>query len=150
MIVVDLGCATIGTEESVLKLTRRFRPLLLFGFDPLVTPGQRVVDSTVIIESAAAAWTCDGFVSWHADTTRSRVVSDDESAVAVQAFDLNAWLRVLPSTAEVLLKLDVEGAEYPLLERLHDDGLDEGLNRVIVEWHAEERVELNCPVEEWT
>ncbi|KAF4691888.1 hypothetical protein FOZ60_014528 [Perkinsus olseni] len=53
--------------------------------------------------------------------------------------DFSAWLeRVVPASQmdEVLLKVDIEGAEYELMEHLNKSGVMRGrLSTVAVEWH---------------
>lgn len=159
MIVVDVGCMTHGDEESVLALVRRFRPAVLYGFDahPELVEGIDCVEGTVVVRRRLAAWTHDGVVPLYVGTTRTgvhegaRVVPTVETA----CFDLAAWLRCLPHGS--ILKLDVEGAEYPLLARIAEAGVDELLDLVLVEWHDPdrahgyfaERPSLACRVEDW-
>lgn len=155
MIVVDLGCKTIDQEESMLKLIARFQPELYYGFDPhpMLQEGVTVegvddwVGATVAVTRRLAAWTHDGFMPFVHDGTRSKLVLADGDE-QVRCFDLVGWLVTLPPVP-IVLKLDVEGAEYPLLRDLALRYGDRRLERVLVEWHSDERVELGCPVEEW-
>ena len=54
-----------------------------------------------------------------------------------KAFDLAAWVRTLPE-ARIVLKVDVEGAEYVLLPHLIAHGLMDRFSHVLVEWHTGE------------
>lgn len=147
MIVVDLGCYEHEVSDSVDYLVARFRPALLYGFDPLLERDHtRLVKRTRCVLRASAAWVHTGTLALHRNGTGTRVLEPGED---VPCFDLAEFVRDLPPT-RIVLKLDVEGAEYPLLERLHAQGLDSRLEVVLVEWHRPERVELDCPVEEWT
>lgn len=162
MIVVDVGCMPHGREESVRKLIGRFQPDILFGFDPHpdLVEGVEHAGDTVVVRKRAAAWIFGGQTLFKIDGICSGVAACDiakDGTVMVDCFDLAAWLRALP-VGEVVLKLDAEGAEYPLLARLHESGLDGRLQRVIVEWHPPDtahglytavRPELRCDVEEW-
>lgn len=158
MIVVDVGAMPQGPEESVHKLIHRFAPELYFAFDPHPSfeEGLAAVDGTLVMSRRVAAWT-------HTGTMRLRVDGDCTGVdlhgdAAVECFNFPAWLRTLPATVETVVKLDAEGAEYPLLADLADQSLDKRLALVIVEWHPpetahgwyrEERPTLRCPVEEW-
>jgi hypothetical protein len=54
-----------------------------------------------------------------------------------------------------IVKMDVEGAEYPLIRHLIETGADKKLERLLVEWHPPTTGRayllslLSCPVEEW-
>lgn len=157
MIVVDVGAMLQGPEESVHKLIDRFQPELLYAFDPhpAFVEGVDRIDDTVVVSRRAAAWTKDGYVGLLVDGICTGV---DHAGVPVRCFDLAAWLWTLPfAGGGVVLKLDAEGAEYPLLHEVGLSSVDAYLDRVIVEWHPPEtahgfygdRPVLRCPVEEW-
>lgn len=172
MIVVDLGCKSHAGEESIQKLCDRFHPDVLFGFDPypelgegvstrLSKSGQGGVYVSLVITRRVAAWVTDGNLPFKFDGTRSGYAPAAPSEyfspyTQVQCFNFVAWLALLPPVP-IVVKLDVEGAEYRLLPALHSAGLDSRIERVIVEWHDEpafisrSRVEglLACPVELW-
>lgn len=149
MIVVDLGCHTHGDQDSIRKLIRRYKPRILFGFDPHpeTVEGIERVDGSVVVIARIAAWTVDGISHLHVDGTATVLVGDGGSLT--ETFDLAAWLFTLPRVP-ITLKLDVEGAEYELLPHLRHRQADELLERVLVEWHgAPADFDLSCPVEEW-
>jgi hypothetical protein len=150
VIVVDLGCQTYGTEESVLRLIERFNPQILYGFDPHPeTPDAvKVIGGTTVVTARKAAWVIDGARSVHVDATKTRIAGDGE--LLVQTFDLAAWLFTLPRIPTVL-KMDVEGAEYQLLPHLSHRMADRLLDRVLVEWHGGDPADfdLACPLELW-
>lgn len=165
MIVVDVGCKTFGAEESMVKLVERFQPEILFGFDPHpeLVEGVRCERDTLVVTRRAAAGVGNTAVGYRQEGTRSRaritqpgICGPEE--VFVPCFDLAVFLAALPPGH--VLKLDCEGAEYPLLEHLIMAGGDERCSVLLVEWHhrGEEKFEaqrrmllgaLRCPVEEW-
>ena len=170
MIVVDIGCEAhagkgrfAGAEESVHTLCDRFKPRFFYGFDPQLPRGdRRKYRRTRIILSAEAAWLYDGTVLMHMDGDRSGVTHDE--ANEVPCFDFPQWLQEKVMVDEVVLKLDCEGAEYPLLWALHDRVIDARLKLILVEWHEGiqwrgdfpsygwhlmGRPPLRCEVEEW-
>ena len=105
--------------------------------------GLRAWDSTIMrAKNSRGEWS----------SSRSRQV------VRVPCFDFSAWLRELPTRPVV--KLDVEGAEFPILERMVEEGTDALVAELLVEWHDDkmddffERKErllsaLRCPVHAW-
>lgn len=139
---MDLGCATHGEDESIDALIARFRPDHFYGFDPFL--GAEVHGHGFDLYPTAA-WLHDGTVQYERNGIRSAVLTGGSD---VECFDLAAFLRSLAAD-ELVVKLDVEGAEYPLLRELHRTGVDERITLLLVEWHSDERVEMACPVEEW-
>lgn len=189
MIVVDLGCFPHGHEVSIERLIERYMPDRLYGFDPypelLECEARRVVERvglashhTVRIElRRLAAWTFDGEIeyarvngerAWDSTVMReknSRREWQQGEIVTVPCFDFALWLAGLerePSDEPLVVKMDIEGAEFPLLEHLHEAGADALCDLLLVEWHehkmgagfAERRAALaralRCAVEEWT
>lgn len=172
MIVVDLGCKTYGEDASLIPLIERFRPETMYGFDPLLDHDTTArIDNTRLELRAKAAWLREGTIRlgigapFHLDAT---VVADkndrDEWAqtIEVPCFDFSHWLDNLAE--RVVLKLNVEGAEFPLLERLFADGTVDQVESLIVAWHDErlggdypvrrQKLEVGfadrgVPVEEW-
>lgn len=166
MIVVDIGCATHARkpgEESILALCERFGPAWLYGFDPhpaLVEETYKVGGTTVETRRLAA-WTHDGLVTYSPSDFRPWSSQIAPSGVPAACFDLAAWLTGPLSQDRVILKLDAEGSEFPLLRHLHEQGVDEYLDLILVEWHASKALseshssrrrlvrDLRCEVQEW-
>jgi FkbM family methyltransferase len=172
MIVVDLGCFPHRDEISIEPLIREYRPDVLYGFDPW--PGLVETDTTFegtrVILRRRAAWIEDGEVefarvrglrAWNSTVMREKNTRNEWSGagdvIRVACFDFSEWLRGLPEPP--IVKLDVEGAELPILERLADQGTDSLVKELLVEWH-DDRIEgsserrsavvarLRCPVTE--
>lgn len=163
-IVIDLGCLGWpklgGVEDSILTLIKRFHPKVLFGFDlhPALTEKMGDVDGTLVITSRRAAWTHNSQVGFSTQGNCTHV--DLFQVERVEAFDLAAWVRTLPE-ARIVLKVDVEGAEYVLLPHLIDQGVIDRFSRILVEWHdgqyansfesdrASILEQIPVPVEDW-
>ena len=149
VIVIDLGCYEHEVSKSVEPLIEQFHPEVLYGFDPLLPRSRTItIDETRCILSRKAAWTHAGRLGIRLSGTGTQVYEDPAGDVI--CFDLAKFIARLPAKEPVVLKLDVEGAEYPLLEHLRDKGLDLRLTLALVEWHSLARVELMCPIQEWT
>ena len=169
LIVCDVGCHTHRDDDSVGVLIERFGPDRLYGFDPYshVVPGERVVNGTRVIIEQSAAWTRGGtieFVEPRSMPTHSTVMNPyeyGEGMRRVACFDLADWIESHGLNADLILKLDVEGAEYDLLEHLYAREADRYVTLLLVEWHPlppeaiswATRVSLmkrlRCPVEGW-
>lgn len=173
VIVVDLGCFPHRDEISIEPLVRRYRPDLLYGFDPwpALVEGETELEGTRVILERKAAWISDGEIefarvrglrAWDSTVMREKNSRGEWSGsgevVCVPCFDFAAWVRTLPEPP--IVKLDVEGAEFPILERMVKTGADALVSQVLVEWHdgqmadfPERRAalleELRCPVASW-
>lgn len=163
MIVIDAGCSDRpgATPGSILHLIDRFHPDVLYGFDPNpdMDEADYSVGSTRVITEQKAAWTTDGFVGYEENGMRSQV-GDALGPAAVPCFDLVPFITDLKDS-RVILKLDVEGAEYTLLEHMLARGAAELCERILVEWHQEQdpdwgwrdslkgRLRLLTELEEW-
>lgn len=156
VVCVDVGCAIHPGEDSIARLIERFQPERLYGFDPLTDGQPARIGMTKITLMPVAAWTSTGTIGFRRDGSRSHIGTDSGDHVA--CVDLAAFIRGLEA-AEIILKLDAEGAEYTLLPHLHDQGVDRLLRLVWVEWHPQRdpdgtieqriRAELACPIEDW-
>jgi hypothetical protein len=169
-IVVDLGCCSYQRgnrlEDSIQTLIKRFKPTVLFGFDPHPGLPDAVgqVYGTTVITSRRAAWNFDGRIGLALQGNCTHVSEEPTVAQSMTGiatcFDIAAWVRALPE-AKTVLKVDVEGAEYVLLPYLIEQGLMDRFSRILVEWHTgayangyesdRESIlaKIQCPVEEW-
>lgn len=63
---------------------------------------------------------------------------DVEKAITVKTFDFVSFLREsIKSYDIVFIKMDIEGAEYSILENIVEEGLSAKINGLIVEFHSE-------------
>jgi len=138
-IVIDLGCCSYHRgnrlEDSIVTLVKRFKPKVLFGFDPhpALMEGVGPVYGTTVVTSRRAAWTHEGRLGLTLQGNCTHVGLEGEDSTKV--FDLAAWVSTLPDV-NIVLKVDVEGAEYVLLPHLIDWGLMDRFTRILVEWHS--------------
>lgn len=163
MIVLDVGAVPWGREESVGPLIERFAPRLLLAFDPHpeMVEGFEVHGDTLVVGRRAAAWTHGGSILVRLNKIITAPAMDRirpyEEVVEVDCFDLCELINALPASEGIVLKLDCEGSEYPLLNALAEKGLDTKLELVLVEWHTgiyahgmeTRRPQLSCPLELW-
>jgi FkbM family methyltransferase len=161
-IVIDLGCKTWtgneaaggATEESIEKLRDWFRPGLLLAFDPHPQQSEGVWQwtETMVVARRAAAWVHGLGVHYCQNGLSSHVLPihrGESNVETVPSFDLAELIRALP--AGVVLKMDIEGAEYALLPHLFNANLDKRIARLLIEWHDGERLPQgwSSTVEKW-
>lgn len=151
-VVVDLGCYPHQDIDSIGILADRYQPRLLLGFDPLAQPELFRRGDTVVMTVPLAAWTRSGTVGFQEAGIDSSV--SNMGGQTVGCFDLADLLAAFDGE-QLVVKMDVEGAEYPLLEHLHAENADARLDLLIVEWHGDDDErdrllpKMRCRIEEW-
>ena len=154
-VAVDLGCAAHGGYNSIQDLIDVFDPDILYGFDPAAETERYFIGDTHVIIEKKAAWIDDGGVSFHFDNehpTASRVAP---SQVYVPCFDFPKWIEKHSPGNYLIVKMDIEGAEFDILTRMIATGADGAIDELLVEWHGnpEEAAlisrRLSCSVGEW-
>ncbi|MFG2174078.1 FkbM family methyltransferase [Streptomyces niveus] len=110
---------------------------------------ERAAHSPRVEISHSAVWTHDGminlFLGHHESSTvmpGKRVPTvyeqqiDYSSPVPVPATDFSSWLRRTVNPGDhVVVKMDIEGAEYPVLTKLIADGTLDLISVLYIEWH---------------
>jgi len=136
-VIVDVG-ANVG--YSCLWFARVSPQAQILAFEPLPTHiAQAEVNVSLnglerrVDLVAAAASTASGTVILEPAGARSAVVSEgSRHSVTVPAVD---WFSRLPRGAIDLLKMDIEGAERPLLADARFSDAAQRIRYVVVEWH---------------
>lgn len=155
-VVVDLGCADHGRAYSLGALIEEYRPTKVYGFDPSPTTNTsiRSLLGVETVVARKAAWLYDGETTFTEDGWSSRIATGDDGSV--ECFDFPAWLADLQAKEQsVVVKMDVEGAEFELLDAMLANGTLERLQELLVEWHARHGdpaaylAKIPCPVREW-
>ena len=156
-VAVDLGCADHGIWPSMETMVELFDPTHLYGFDPSATldTDRHDVNGTPCTLERKAAWIGAGWMPYHEGSVieggEHRVGPlVTESDTLVEAFDFSAWLA---DHGPAAVKMDIEGAEYGVVNKLIEDGTHRLLTFLFVEWHGmvpEVLVDqLECPVVRW-
>lgn len=155
-IVVDLGCRTDNrypNDESLLTLLSAYGPRLLYGFDPHpdTDAGYRQINGTQVFVLRQAAWLFDGEIPFDPREDRPLAAAVGSGTMRVPCFDLAQWLsKIDRQTGErLVLKLDVEGAEYMLLARLLDTDTAVLVDELLVEWHGDRVAERDAILARW-
>lgn len=83
-----------------------------------------------------AAWTYDGHVELVLDDLGSTIMKEKKQGetIMVECFDLARFLKRLPEDY-IVVKMDIEGAELPLLTHLIKQEADWKIDMLLVEWH---------------
>jgi FkbM family methyltransferase len=62
---------------------------------------------------------------------------DEENALEVRTFSLSQLIQARGSYSAIIVKMDIEGAEYEVLEHLLETGAHRSLNGLYVEFHSQ-------------
>lgn len=135
-IVIDVGCAKHGDDESIPYLVKEFSPSFLYGFDPEDEEEVYKLDKTLVDVRPWVAWGYNGTIGFEENGLRGRV--NETSGTQVRCFALADFIGSISLDAEVVLKIDAEGAEYTLLPYLNATYADRRLRLALVEWHCPE------------
>jgi hypothetical protein len=133
-VVIDVGCATHGSDQSIGHLLDEFFPDVLIGYDPAAHRQTWTEKGTLISVFPMVAWTFDGQVRFQLARTSGHVTED----TAAPLFDCVDLAKVITKAQQrhgqpVVLKMDAEGAEYVLLPYLLEKGVTVDL--AWIEWH---------------
>lgn len=155
MIFVDLGAYNGDTVEQFIswgQLLGDISDAKVFAFEP--NPSfEKVWDDIYtrhikhvkdIKFEQTAAWVDDKgleFSLWHESPIGSTVMPQKRNwyageVIGVPSFDFSEWLKQFKGE-KIYVKFDVEGAEYPILKKMIQDGTDELCTLLMIEWHAD-------------
>lgn len=155
MIFVDLGAYSGDTVEQFIswgQLLGDISDARVFAFEPNPSFEKQWEDihdrhikhvkSIDFIQSAA--WIDDNgleFSWWHESDIGSTVMKEKRNwyageIIGIKSFDFSDWLRQFDGE-EIYVKFDIEGAEYPVLEKMIKDGTDKLCKLLMIEWHAD-------------
>ena len=131
-VVIDVGCADHGGDQSIVPLIERFHPGVLFGIDPQVATETYGYDGTTVILTRAIAWSADTTVSLTGGGLGMRATEDPDGDR--RAFDIGPL--ILNFAGRIVLKLDAESAEWAIVPHLVANDIDRRLDLILVEWHC--------------
>jgi FkbM family methyltransferase len=135
--------------ESILMAKQRFgEDTITLSFEPVPYLAKQLQDihednDSVYIQNSAV---------WIEDTTKKFFISDmytdgsslltsinnlkEDQYVEISCFDFSSWLKNTFSQDDyIILKLDIEGAEYEVLNKMIEDGTMSLINEFWGEWH---------------
>jgi len=133
-----------GEGTSLFKKTKDFtEDFILYGFE--ATPPEELnINPEGITLNRKAVWTHDGILDFHiSGRARGRcngVFKNDrakkEKVLQVPCIDFGKW--IMDNFDEddfIVLKMDIEGAEFELLQSMIDDGSIKFINIAYIEFH---------------
>lgn len=135
--------------ESILKAKQLFGlDTTIISFEPIPYFANQLKEihkdnPTIMIENAAV-WINDDIKKFHIHkeiTDGSSLLTlyggvDDDYYIDIPCFDLSKWIKETFNPSDyIILKLDIEGAEYEVLNKMIEDGTISMVNELYGEWH---------------
>lgn len=141
MMFLDCG----GHDGSSVRKFRGTRDpdceIVTFEPNPRYAPCYQGLERHRLI--AAAVWTEDGTRDFYLDPVDGDGSSllrdkrtgalDRDHPIQIATVDLSAWIG--QQGDDVILKLDVEGAEYAVIDKMLSDGTARYVRELLIEWH---------------
>jgi FkbM family methyltransferase len=151
-VIIDVGCHPHGHEVSVEPLIDRYAPAYLAGYDPYsgLVEGETQIGLTRVELTRAAVWNRDGTISytelegersWDSTVVTDKTMHREwevghiEQVACVDASRIVRELARAWPHQQIVLKIDAEGAEFTILDRLLETGDARLIDRALVEWH---------------
>lgn len=144
-IFIDCGFYAGGSLEH-FKLTPEYSPdFIYYGFDPMLNIEQAREKWKNITLDNKAVWIKDDEIDFYTSDRhqgRANGISHNKRASKegirkVKCIDFSKWLgNNFDADDYIILKMDVEGAEYELLPRLIKDSTINLVDIIYLEWHA--------------
>jgi FkbM family methyltransferase len=146
------GGAHLGETVAAFEKSKLFRkhPWKVVSFEPNPELVQRIPPRPYLTVMSRAIWDTDAEIEFHfspLNTPGGSVVATfvpqpEMKAVKVQAIDFGRWLKQNYRKDDVIyVKMDIEGAEYPVLEKMLRDGSMTYVDKLYIEFHAAQQAQ---------
>lgn len=141
-VFLDLGFYYGGIIKAYANWGVVDRNWTIYAFDPnpsLDVDGAVSKLGLPVTFSTKAAWVRNEPLSLHMGNLESAASlgftsNNPEKTIPVQGFDFSAWLNSF-NDSYIICSMDIEGAEYALLEKLLEDDTIKKINVLDIEFH---------------
>lgn len=144
-VIIDVGC---GHEAEFSRHLIEKHNLLAFGVDPTLkhAPFLKILEETTkgkFHHLALAVTQKDGIIKFHESEQNEsgsilsehiNIQNDDITTYNVESVNLRELVRRIGTTPIDLIKLDLEGAEYELLNEINDEDINL-FKQIFIEFH---------------
>jgi FkbM family methyltransferase len=147
-VFVDCGGNDCAGVKKYLSKMRPFDKVYVFEPNPVFNDSYQGSEFTLIKK---AVWTEDGILPFYVSKDDRQIGSSllenklckvagelkpfwHDACLMTECVDLGAWLKKLPP-CHLTLKLDIEGAEYPVLWKMVRDESIKLVSKLYVEFH---------------
>lgn len=153
-VYIDLGCYDGETIREFLT-THKGQGWEVYGFDPnyhMLEQWQQIQEEFPkenITFDNAIAYNQDGIMQFTirpdihvmgSTAMPEKVGFGEGEMIEGHCFDFSAWLKTLERKGvykKIVVKMDIEGAEFPVIEKMIEDKTIHIPDKLLVEWHDE-------------
>jgi len=145
-IFIDCG-GHIGESIRLFKRSEEYdSSYKIYSFEPLFENFKVYKDWKDVCFFNSAVWIYDGEINFY--IAKSPVSStlfkekktgnvDKDHPIRVKCMDFSQWiLNTFDKDDYIILKMDIEGAEFRVLDKMIRDGSIDYINKLYIEWHS--------------
>ena len=148
-IFIDAGANDSCSARIFRKLYDNDNEYHIYSFevDPLFLDNFNDIPNLTFVNKAL--WIKDGYALFYRSHTRRHCGGtllkskstgnlDKKNPIKVETIDFSKWImNNFNKDDEIILKMDIEGAEYTVLGKMFNDGSFEYIDKLWIEWHCE-------------
>lgn len=145
-IYIDCGA---WTGDSVVNFIRKFKNYIIYAFEcePRLTKTLEILSNEYNFNFInKAIWTSNSKINLYPGVenfTQSsslffskKKLIDKNNPISVEAIDFSEWIKNnFNKTDYIVCKMNIEGAEYDVLEKMLLDGSIDYINKLYIAWH---------------
>jgi len=147
-VYIDCGSYEGGTIRKFIKSDYYSNDFKIYAFDPNPRLTQsNYCDNVIFIKKAV--WTSNGVIDFYINTKNtnkqcgSSIIKekitgslDKKNPIKVDAIDFSLWLKNNFTINDyIIIQMNIEGAEYNVLNKCIDDGSINLINKLFVQFH---------------
>jgi FkbM family methyltransferase len=137
------GCSVRAFRSLYDKNTNYY--IFSFEADPYFNKFFAVFDKHTYFNKAV--WIENAYLDFYFDRNKLKVGGslikekktsklEKKNPIKIEAIDFSKWLmNTFSKSDEIILKMDIEGAEYEVLNKMIKDGAMSYINELWIEWH---------------
>ena len=146
-IFIDAGANDGSSVELFRKAFKDHDEYDIYSFEPNLEFENKLKEKDIHY-SMSAVWIFDGEVEFYVDSNRRMLGStlikekttgalDRGNPSVVKCIDFDQWIRyTFKKTDYIIVKLDIEGAEWKVLDKMIEGGSIEYIDELYGEWHV--------------
>lgn len=144
-IFIDCG-GHVGESIKLFKKSKEYtKDFIIYSFEPVSYLSKKYRGDENIIFLDRALWIYDGEIDFYLaeqsdgnSLFKSKETGnlDKDHPIKVKCIDFSKWIQnVFDKSDYIILKMDIEGAEFKVLNKMIEDRSIEYINKIYIEWH---------------
>jgi len=144
-IFIDCG-GHIGESIKLFKKSKEYtKDFIVYSFEPVSYLSEKYRKCKDIIFLDQAIWIYDGKIDFYlAEQSDGNSLFkgkktgnlDIDHPIKVKCVDFSKWIQnKFNKNDYIVLKMDIEGAEFKVLDKMIEDRSIEYINKIYIEWH---------------